>query len=113
MSPTRLELILARPAEKSLDRLPKRDRQRLHEAIQALRDDPEPRGSLRLTQHGEPLWRIRVGDYRVIYSVAYERLIVVVVRVAHRRESYRDLAVLQDMVRRMPTPFADDELDAL
>jgi len=37
------------------------------------------------------LWRIRIGDYRVIYSIDGDLLIVTVVRVGHRREAYRDL----------------------
>ncbi|MBF0283385.1 MAG: type II toxin-antitoxin system RelE/ParE family toxin [Magnetococcales bacterium] len=53
-----------------------------------LESDPRPSGSLKLA--GRPdAWRMRVGDYRVLYSIEDERLIVLVVKVAHRREVYR------------------------
>ena len=48
-----------------------------------------PRGSIKL-QGEDDLYRIRVGDYRVIYTVKDEELIVLVLRVGHRREVYRD-----------------------
>jgi mRNA interferase RelE/StbE len=60
---------------------------RIVEKIEALADDPRPAGSVKLTGHGA--YRIRVGDYRVIYAVADDQLVVLVVEVGHRREVYR------------------------
>ncbi len=63
---------------------------RIDAAIMALADDPRPAGSVKLS--GESgLWRIRVGNYRVIYEIQDRRLIVLVVSAAHRREVYRGL----------------------
>ncbi len=72
---------------KDLDFVPKRDRRRILKRIQNLADDPRAAGSLKLA--GEPdRYRIRQGDYRIIYSIEDVRLIVVVVKVGHRREVY-------------------------
>lgn len=56
---------------------------RLGELTQA----PRPAGSKKLV--GSEYWRIRIGDYRVVYSIEDKRLLVLVIRVAHRREVYR------------------------
>ena len=56
--------------------------------ILALALNPRPRGTEKL-KGADNLWRIRVGDYRVIYSVEEGRLLVLVIRIAHRREVYR------------------------
>jgi mRNA interferase RelE/StbE len=58
--------------------------------IENLETNPRPRGAERLIgQRGR--WRIRSGDYRVIYEIADAQLVVLVVSVGHRREVYRDL----------------------
>ncbi|PII82410.1 plasmid stabilization protein [Leucobacter sp. OLJS4] len=75
-------------AAKQIRRLPRPARERLLDAIENLQADPRPPGAKKLV--GEDLaWRIRTGDYRVIYEVADDRLLVTVVRAAHRREVYR------------------------
>jgi len=60
----------------------------LRPRIDALADGPRPAGAKKLKGGGE-LWRIRVGDYRIVYAVRDRILLVLVVRVAHRREVYR------------------------
>jgi len=74
-------------AAKALSRIPKGDRVRLVHRIEQLRVNPVA-GSV-LKGEFEGLRRIRVGDYRVIYEVHDQELVVLVVRVAHRREAYR------------------------
>ena len=66
----------------------KKDRQRIVAGIRSLGDDPRPPGCEKLTGEGER-YRIRVGRYRVIYSVRDPELLVVVVRVGHRKDVYR------------------------
>lgn len=62
-------------------------RLRLIREISALKDDPRPHGSLKL--QGKPnAWRIRISDYRIVYTISDSALEVHVVRVAHRREVY-------------------------
>ena len=68
--------------------LPKDVVRRVDACILALGDEPRPPRTKKLK--GEAgLWRVRVGDYRVVYRIEDERLVVVVIRVAHRREVYR------------------------
>jgi mRNA interferase RelE/StbE len=62
---------------------------RLGEAISGLATDPMPQGC-ESVKNSEGLLRIRVGDYRIIYQVEDNVLTVVVVRIGHRREIYRD-----------------------
>ena len=60
---------------------------RFDRAIGGLQENPHPSGSTKLT--GRPYWRIRVGDYRVLYRIEDDRLIVTVIEIGHRREIYR------------------------
>ncbi len=55
--------------------------------IESLQDNPRPATAVKLTGHD--VYRIRIGDYRVIYAIADERLVVLVVEIGHRREVYR------------------------
>jgi len=65
------------------------DRQRqISTKVSELADDPFPVG-VRKFQGEEDHWRIRVGDYRVIYRVEKRRVVIVIVRIGHRREVYR------------------------
>ncbi len=61
---------------------------RLRQAIDNLCRDPRPPGCLKM-QGGQELYRIRVGDYRVIYEIQDSVLVVLVVRIGNRREVYR------------------------
>jgi len=75
-------------ALKQLRQVPKADRTRIRARIDALAEDPRPAGAKKLRAR-ENLWRIRSGDYRIIYSIKDERLLVLVIRIGHRREVYR------------------------
>jgi mRNA interferase RelE/StbE len=77
-----------RSADKELGQLDARVRARLLRTIAALADDPRPPGVKRLAG-AEDLWRVRVGDYRVVYEIREDEVLILVVRVAHRREVYR------------------------
>ncbi|MHB1558699.1 MAG: type II toxin-antitoxin system RelE family toxin [Isosphaeraceae bacterium] len=59
-------------------------------AIRQLADDPHPPGSRKLKGTND-LYRIRAGDYRILYTVEGRRLVVLVVNVGHRRDVYRSL----------------------
>ncbi len=63
---------------------------RVDAAILALAENPRPSGCVRLSGQLH-LWRIRVGDYRILYEIQDRQLIVLIVSVAHRREVYRGL----------------------
>ena len=78
----------ASAADRQLRKLPRHAQERLKPAIDALRLDPRPVGMVKLTGEWNQ-WRIRVGDYRVVYEIHDGRLLVLVVRVEHRRGVYR------------------------
>jgi mRNA interferase RelE/StbE len=75
-------------AEKELERLPAQIIKRIGKAIDALKENPRPSGSKKLEGQQESLWRIRIGDYRVIYSVEDVIKIVEIRKVGHRKEIY-------------------------
>jgi mRNA interferase RelE/StbE len=81
-------VLLERAAEKDLKRLSAEIHDRVIAAIQALVRNPRPAGCRKLAGSQND-WRIRVGDYRVIYEIADTIRIVRVNRVRHRREVYR------------------------
>ncbi len=55
--------------------------------IDALRDDPRPPGSVKLA--GEEHYRVRQGDYRIVYEIRETKLFITVIKIGHRREVYR------------------------
>ena len=81
-------VLLERAAEKDLSRLPAETHDRVIEAIQALGANLRPIGCRKLTGSKHD-WRIRAGDYRVVYEIADVIRVVRVNRVRHRREVYR------------------------
>jgi len=80
-------LQIKKSAAKALAKISKNDRIRLIEAIDRLREEPNAGGVLKGEFAG--LRRLRVGSYRIIYEVIDDQLVVLVVRVAHRRDVYR------------------------
>ena len=82
------ELEITRTAEKQLRRLGRADQERLAKAVVALAGDPFPRGSRKLTGYDD-VHRIRVGRYRIVYSVARKRLVILILKIGQRREIYR------------------------
>lgn len=84
------EVIFDGRASKELMKLDKPVITRIIVAVEALAQDPRPVGCRRLVGHPQ-LWRIRVGEYRVVYMIDDGELVVVALRAAHRREVYRGL----------------------
>jgi mRNA interferase RelE/StbE len=76
-----------RRAQKQIARLSRVMQDRVETALQALAEEPRPPGCRRLTNRGG--WRIRVGDYRVIYEVDDDQLTVTILLIGHRRDVYR------------------------
>ncbi|MDR0960258.1 MAG: type II toxin-antitoxin system RelE/ParE family toxin [Propionibacteriaceae bacterium] len=77
-----------RSADKTISKLPSSVRSAIIKRVQALGNDPRPRGAIKLTG-SEDEWRIRIGDYRVVYVIDDGVLTVLVVRVGHRSDIYR------------------------
>ena len=84
----RYRVLLERAVEKELARLSDKNHDQIIAAIQALAVNPRPTGCRKLVGTRND-WRIRVGDYRVIYEIADDIRVVRVNRVRHRREVYR------------------------
>ncbi|MBN1492775.1 MAG: type II toxin-antitoxin system RelE/ParE family toxin [Candidatus Omnitrophica bacterium] len=78
---------IKRTALKEIARLPQRDVKKIVAIIGALADDPRPKQAKKLSSQEK--YRIRSGDYRILYEVYDNVLIVFVVKVAHRRNAYR------------------------
>jgi mRNA interferase RelE/StbE len=74
-------------ARREMKKLPPDPRRRLEPAVLALANDPRPRGCKKLTGSLD-LWRIRVGDYRMVYRIQDDELLVIIVRVGNRSEVY-------------------------
>lgn len=82
------EVYLERTAEKDLRRLSADDYNHIITYIKALAKEPRPSGCRKITGSKSD-WRIRLGDYRIIYEVNDKEKIVKVMRVRHHREAYR------------------------
>ncbi len=82
------QIEFSRQADRQFRNLPSQIQQRLKSRIDSLAATPRPYGSEKLSG-ADQLYRIRVRDYRIVYTVKDDRLLVLVVKVGHRREVYR------------------------
>ena len=82
------EITLARSARKELERLTRPVQLRVLRRIESLGSNPRPAGCRKL-EGADDLWRMRIGDYRVIYSIDDSRQLVDVSAVRHRSDAYR------------------------
>jgi len=83
------QVIVPKPVQKQLDNLPASVRQRVVERILALKENPRPFGSIKLTDYADE-YRVRVGDYRVRYQVNDQEALVLLLHCKHRKDVYRD-----------------------
>jgi mRNA interferase RelE/StbE len=86
----RYTVIVERQAEKTLRRLPKEILGRVDRLLLSLAEEPRPTGCRKLRGY-ENLYRLRAGDWRLIYAIEDDELVVLVIEIAPRREAYRDL----------------------
>ncbi len=82
------KISIVRSALKSLQKIEKRTQKRIEKKIDTLSSNPIPADSKKLKGKRD-LFRIRVGDYRIVYSVQNKELIVLIIKIGHRREVYR------------------------
>jgi mRNA interferase RelE/StbE len=75
-------------ALRQLEKLPRDVQKKLAAKIEALRDDPFPAGCKKMSAIADT-WRVRVGDYRVVYQVLQKVLLILVLTVGHRKDVYR------------------------
>jgi len=83
----RYAVILPKSVQKELDRLPEDAARRILARLAELETNPRPTDIKKLK--GRKAWRIRVGDYRVIYEIHNRQLQILVITIGHRREVYR------------------------
>lgn len=84
----RYELRFKPSVAKDLRDIPQTDVRRILARIETLRDDPRPAGSEKLS--AQERYRLRQGNYRILYTVAEAEVVVEIVKVGHRREIYRE-----------------------
>lgn len=83
----KFEITFRPSVAKDTNGIPNQDLRRIIDRINLLADDPRPPGSTKLS--GKDYYRIRQGDYRIVYEVIDNRLVIVVIKIGHRREDYR------------------------
>ena len=83
------KVVYDKAASKEISKLPKKDVMAIIDKIDTLEDNPRPNGCKKLKGIFEDLWRIRIGNYRVIYSIEDEIRIVEVRRISHRKDIYQ------------------------
>lgn len=78
-------------AKKELKRMPKATISKILTAVESLSENPFPRG-IRKIIGTENIFRMRIGDYRIVYFVESNKLIIQIIKVGHRRDIYKKLA---------------------
>lgn len=84
---TSYSIEVKRKAQKYLSTIPKKERFRIAGAIELLRENPLPPKALKLK--GREGYRIRIGEYRIIYAFKSEALTILIIKIGHRREIYQ------------------------
>jgi len=82
------QILISNSAEKDMDKLPTGALGKVALAIDHLAVEPRPTGCKKLKGYSENLWRIRVGNYRVIYSIEDKIEVIDIRRVRHRKDVY-------------------------
>lgn len=85
---SKYSIVFRNSAKKSFAKLPKNIQNLLGSKIEALKENPYPRGVQKVTTESSDVYRIRSGKDRVIYEIQNDRLIVLVLRIAHRSRVY-------------------------
>ena len=81
-------IIIGKQAFKELETLPKKTNQQISKSIDKLAGEPRPHGCKKLKGEHQYIWRIRVGNYRVLYSIDDEIRIVEIGKIGHRKDIY-------------------------
>lgn len=83
----KFEIEFRASVEKELKEIPQKDQIRILRSISLLSADPNPPTSKKLS--GQDRYRLRQGDYRILYEILNQRLVVVIVKIGHRRDVYK------------------------
>ena len=82
------EIIITKSIQKQLDNLPNNIQERVYDKISQLAEEPRPDGVVKLKGYDNE-YRIRIGDYRLVYEIRDDQLIVLLVQCKHRRDVYK------------------------
>ena len=82
------EIIITKTIQKQLDNLPNNIQERVYQKIAQLAEEPRPDGVVKLKGYDNE-YRIRIGDYRLVYEIRDDQLIVLLVQCKHRRDVYK------------------------
>ncbi len=83
----KFSIYILRCAQKELSNLPKNIYENIRDTIRKLADEPRPYGCLKLSNRNG--WRIKIGDYRVIYEIDDKQRIITILHIGHRRDIYQ------------------------
>jgi len=81
-------IVIKKSAAKEIEKIPQKDKIRIIEKIRSLAIEPQPVGSKKLS--GQEKYRVRQGNYRILYQIIDDALVVSIVRVGHRRDVYQN-----------------------
>ncbi len=95
----RYEVVVTPAAGRDLRKLPAQARDALLLRLRSLRDEPRPADAKKLSS-SQNLWRIRMDEYRLLYQIRDEALLVLAVRAGHRKDVYRQLFRLVKTTRK-------------
>lgn len=87
----RYEIEFTRAADKAFSSLPEKVQDRIDDVLDGLEKEPWPVGHKKLKGSKDDFLRVRVGDYRVVYQVEEDRLVIVLIRIGHRKDVYRNI----------------------
>ena len=87
--PVTYAVYLKRRAERELRNLPQNIRARVDVRLSALANNPRPPGVVKLSGEADSHWRIRVGEYRILYEIDDRHHLIEIYRIKHRRDAYR------------------------
>jgi mRNA interferase RelE/StbE len=82
------EIIITKSIQKQLDNLPSNIQERVYDKISQLAEEPRPDGVVKLKGYDNE-YRVRIGDYRLVYEIQDEKLIVLIIQCKHHRDVYK------------------------
>jgi mRNA interferase RelE/StbE len=82
-------VFLAPAAERQLKKLPPQIKQQIVPVLQGLASEPRPSGAIKL-KGADNVWRVRTGSYRILYQIEDKKLTVLVLKIDHRRQAYKN-----------------------
>ena len=87
----RYKIEVKKPAAKNLKKIPKGDRKHIIDKIDSLAENPPSLDTTKM-KGNNPFYKVRVGDYRIVYEIQEDVLLILIVKVGHRKDIYRNIS---------------------